>query len=229
MWRSGQCGRMGLMFTGLIETVGAVVQTSRTTGGARIQIQAAWPDGGAPREGDSVAVNGACLTAVEPAHGTFSADLSPETVSRTLLAGLRPGDQVNLERALRVGGRLGGHFVQGHVDAVVRIISISRAGGFARWRITLPEAQSREVAVKGSAALDGVSLTVAAAGDGWFEVALIPATLDATTLGAHRPGDALHLETDVLAKYVARSIQHGMPEGPSIWEAFLDRSVHEAD
>ncbi|NOZ79564.1 MAG: riboflavin synthase [Acidobacteria bacterium] len=217
------------MFTGLIEAVGSVVETSRTAGGFRLRIQARWPDDEDPRKGDSVAVNGACLTAVEPEPGAFSADLSPETLSRTRLSSLRPGDAVNLERALRAGGRLGGHFVQGHVDAVVRILSISNAGSFARWRISLPTAQSREVAVKGSVALDGVSLTVAALGDGWFEVALIPATLEATALGRRRPGDALHLETDVLAKYVARSIEKGASAGPSVWEVFLDRGSNEAD
>ncbi len=216
------------MFTGLIETVGSIARSSRTAGGVRLEVRAAWPDEAGLRAGDSVAVNGACLTAIDPVQEGFSADLSPETVSRTLLARLKSGDLVNLERAIRVGDRLGGHFVSGHVDAVVRIVSIAGSGGFARWRITLPEAQSLEVAAKGSVALDGVSLTVAAIGDDWFEVALIPATLQATTLGKRRPGDTLHLETDILAKYVARAMHADAPKGPSIWDAFLEQDSHEA-
>lgn len=194
------------MFTGLIETVGTVDTVSRSGGGARITISARWTDGELPREGDSIAVNGACLTAVDPTASGFSADLSPETLERTLLDELGSGHPVNLERALKLGARLGGHIVQGHIDTIVRLVSVRPEGNFQTWRLTLPKEHAAEVALKGSVAIDGVSLTVAGLGADWFEVALIPATLQATTLGTLRTGAALHLETDVLAKYVAQRL-----------------------
>jgi riboflavin synthase len=207
------------MFTGLIETIGSVRRVVRTGGGARLELVAAWPDDTPPEQGDSVAVNGACLTAVEPGPEAFSADLSPETLNRTLLAELRPGGKVNLERALKLGDRLGGHLVQGHVDAQVRVLAIQGEGGFQRWRLSLPAEHGDEVAEKGSVALDGVSLTVSANGGSWFEVALIPETLTATTLGTLAVGSRLHLETDVLAKYVARRLDatasNGAASNPS--------------
>lgn len=194
------------MFTGLIEAVGSVEQLLRGGSGGRLRISASWPDNVTPSSGDSVAVDGACLTVVDPDANGFSADLSPETLARTLLGTLRTGSKVNLERALRLGDRFGGHIVQGHVDTVVRVLSVRPEGGFQRWRMTLPGEQAREVASKGSITLNGVSLTVAALGADWFEVALIPATLDTTTLGEKRQGVNLHLETDVLAKYVAQRL-----------------------
>jgi riboflavin synthase len=194
------------MFTGLIESVGTVRRLARSRGGARLDIAVDWPDASPVQRGDSVAVNGACLTAVDPSADGFAADLSPETLDRTLLGRLQPGAPVNLERALRLGDRFGGHIVQGHVDAHVRLASIHPEGGFQRWRLSLPTAQRREVAAKGSVTLDGVSLTVSALGTDWFEVALIPETLGATTLGGLAAGGRLHLETDVLAKYVAQRL-----------------------
>lgn len=194
------------MFTGLIESIGNVRRMTRIGGGARLTIEAVWPDGSAPNQGDSIAVNGACLTALEPTEKDFTADLSSETLNRTLLGGLRPGARVNLERALRLGDRLGGHIVQGHVDAHTQLLSIRPEGTFQRWRLAIPSALSREIAAKGSVTLDGVSLTVSTLGADWFEVALIPETLAATTLGALSSGARLHLETDVLAKYVARRL-----------------------
>jgi riboflavin synthase len=199
------------MFTGLIEAVGAVEAVRRAGGGAELRVSVAWPDGEVPAPGDSVAVDGACLTVREPTAAGFAADLSPETLRRTLLERLRPGDPVNLERALRLGDRLGGHIVQGHVDGVVQLRSIRPESGFARWRLSLPAERAAEVAAKGSVALAGVSLTVAELGPDWFEVALIPATLEATTLGRLRAGASLHLETDILAKYVARRLAGGGP------------------
>lgn len=199
------------MFTGLVETVGTVESLTRSGGGARLAVVAHWPGGERPKAGDSVAVNGACLTAVEPTAAGFAADLSPETLQRTLLGKLAGGHAVNLERALRLGDRLGGHIVQGHIDTTVQLLSVRPAGGFQTWRLSLPVRHVREVALKGSVALDGVSLTVAGLGRDWFEVALIPATLETTTLGRLRAGANLHLETDILAKYVAQRLDGSSP------------------
>ena len=192
------------MFTGLIETTGTVEQLRRDGNGGRLTITTIWPDAVVPETGESIAVDGVCLTVIKPDDGRFTADLSPETLDRTLLGSLRAGARVNLERALRLGDRFGGHIVQGHVDTIVRILNIRPEGGFQRWRLSLPRAQAREVASKGSVTVSGVSLTVAARGSDWFEIALIPATLESTTLGTLRQGAELHLETDVLAKYVAQ-------------------------
>ncbi len=199
------------MFTGLIEAVGSVGRLTKSGAAARLQVFVTWPDGDLPQTGDSIAVDGACLTASEPMSGGFAADLSPETLERTLLRAARPGQPVNLERALRLGDRLGGHIVQGHVDGVVRILSTQTESGFQRWRMSLPAEHAREVAAKGSVALNGVSLTVAGLGRDWFEVALIPTTLEGTSLGKLRTGAELHLETDVLAKYVARRVGGAPP------------------
>jgi riboflavin synthase len=194
------------MFTGLIETVGTARRLVRSGGGARLEIEVKWPDDLLPEQGDSIAVNGACLTALSPSAVAFTADLSPETLDRTLLGEIQPGHRVNLERALRLGDRIGGHLVQGHVDAHVQIVSIHPEGGFQRWRLSLPADHAREIASKGSVTLHGVSLTVSTLGRDWFEVALIPETLGSTTLGKLATGARLHLETDVLAKYVARRL-----------------------
>lgn len=211
------------MFTGLIESIGSVRRMTRVGGGARLSIEVAWPDESAPKQGDSIAVNGACLTALEPTKLDFTADLSSETLNRTLLGGLRPGTKVNLERALRLGDRFGGHIVQGHVDAHTQLVSIRPEGSFQRWRLAIPPAHSREIAAKGSVTLDGVSLTVSTLGADWFEVTLIPETLAATTLGTLSSGALIHLETDVLAKYVARRLSGssgGTTAGSAIDEIF---------
>lgn len=199
------------MFTGLIEAVGTVERLARSGASATLGVSVTWPDGDVPKAGDSIAVNGACLTAVEPTASRFSADLSSETLQRTLFHAARPGQPVNLERALRLGDRLGGHIVQGHVDDVVRVLTIRPEGDFQSWRLSLPAARADEIAAKGSVALNGVSLTVAKLGTDWFEVALIPTTLEATNLGGLRAGAELHLETDVLAKYVARRLGGSTP------------------
>lgn len=195
------------MFTGLVESVGAVARIAPSGSGARLTVDARWPDQTPPRPGDSIAVNGACLTAVDVTDGSFSADVSPETVDRTLLGSLRVAESVNLERALRLGDRVGGHLVQGHVDGVAQLLSVRDEGGFSRWRMSLPAGCASEVATKGSIAVHGVSLTVALMGTDWFEVALIPETLRATSLGSLRVGASLHIETDVLAKYIARRLE----------------------
>jgi riboflavin synthase len=206
------------MFTGLIESVGTVGRLERRGSGARLRVEVTWPDNDLPAPGDSIAVNGACLTALDSSPTGFSADLSPETLDRTLLAELKSGDRVNLERALRLGDRIGGHIVQGHVDGATRIISIRPESGFQRWRMSLPSELANEIASKGSVAVEGVSLTVAATGNDWFDVALIPATLEATTLGRMTVGARLHLETDVLAKYVTQRLD---TPGPSALETIF--------
>ena len=208
------------MFTGLIESIGEVQSVVPHGGGHRLVLSASWPDDVPPAEGDSVAVNGVCLTVLSPSPRGFHADLSPETTRRTLLGRLHPGGRVNLERALQLGARLGGHLVQGHVDGTVRILEIRNEGGFQRWRLSLPPEFAPEVAAKGSVALDGVSLTVARVGSGFFEVALIPATLRATPLGSASQGRELHLETDVLAKYVRRSLEQPGASGSALEELF---------
>lgn len=157
--------------------------------------------------GDSVAVNGVCLTAVEVGDGVFTADVMRETLERSSLAGLGVGVRVNLERAVRASDRLGGHIVQGHVDGVGDVQGRTAGENWDVVRIGLPERLSRYVVEKGSIAVDGVSLTVSGVGDGWFEVSLIPTTLESTTLGLRQPGERVNLEVDVIAKYVERLVR----------------------
>lgn len=194
------------MFTGLIETVATVRRLSPVPGGKSLELDVHWPDGVPPCVGDSIAVNGACLTAVQLTDHGFVAELSGETLGRTLLGTLKPGDRVNIERALRLGDRLGGHIVQGHVDATIRLLAVRPEGRFSRWRLSLPQEHARQLVAKGSVCVDGVSLTVASLAEDCFEIALIGETLQSTTLGDRRTGAEMHLETDVLAKYVARQV-----------------------
>jgi riboflavin synthase len=196
------------MFTGIVEGTGTVVTLAVAPGGAgaRLEVEAPWP-AGALATGDSVAVDGCCLTVAATTPTGFAADLVAETLRRTALGRLAAGDRVNLERPLALGGRLGGHLVQGHVDGVARVLDRSPVGEGEEVRVELPEALARYVVEKGSIAVDGVSLTVAGVGEGWFAVALVPHTLATTTLGGRRPGDPVHLEVDVVAKYVERLVQ----------------------
>ena len=192
------------MFTGLISDLGVVERVDPRAGGARITIR----PGGLPVDdlepGESVACNGACLTVVERGGGRVSFDAVPETLARTTLGTWRSGTRVNLERALRLSDRLGGHMVQGHVDAVGKILARAVEGQGARLTVSLPAAIAPLVAEKGSIAIDGVSLTVARAGRDRFEVALIPETLSRTVLGEAETGTAVNLEADVVARHVAR-------------------------
>ena len=193
------------MFTGIVEGVGTVAElaVAPDRSGARLRLAAPFLAADLAL-GDSVAVNGCCVTVAGREPDGFSADLVAETLRRTALGRLRPGDRVNLERPLAVGGRLGGHLVQGHVDGVARLLERRPVGDGEELRVELPEPLARYVVEKGSIAIDGVSLTVAGLGPGWFGVALVPHTLQVTTLGQRRPGDPLQLEVDVVAKYVER-------------------------
>ena len=195
------------MFTGIVEGTGTVAALAVADGGggARLEVEAPFLAGDL-RLGESVAVNGCCLTVAEPTPGGFAADLVAETLRRTALGGLAAGDAVNLERPLALGGRLGGHLVQGHVDGVARVLERKPVGEGEEVRVELPPDLERYVVEKGSIAVDGVSLTVAGVGPGWFAVALVPHTLEVTTLGRRRPGDPVQLEVDVVAKSVERLV-----------------------
>jgi riboflavin synthase len=201
------------MFSGIVEELGEVLSVEHLDGAARITVRGPGVAAGT-RPGDSVAVNGTCLTVTGVCGAAFSADVMAETLARTGLGGLGPGSPVNLERALRVGDRLGGHLVQGHVDGVGRVVSRAGAGPWEVVRISAPPGLARYLVEKGSVAVDGVSLTVSALGRGpdgqpWFEVSLIPATLAATTLGTAAPGTGVNLEADVIGKYVERLLGGG--------------------
>jgi riboflavin synthase len=183
------------MFTGIVEELGELVTLAPlTVRGPLVTVDA--------RPGDSIAVNGVCLTVVSVADGAFSADVIPETLRRSALGRLAPGDPVNLERAATLATRIGGHLVQGHVDGVGTV----RAAG-PELRVELPDGLSRYLVEKGSITVDGVSLTVVRVTDTWFEVHLIPATIERTTLGRKRIGDPVNLEVDVIAKYVERLVR----------------------
>jgi riboflavin synthase len=190
------------VFTGIIEELGEVVALEPRGDSAVLAVRASTV---APH-GASVAVNGVCLTVVGADSGTLSFDVMAETLKRSVVGALRAGERVNLERAVRADGRLDGHIVQGHVDGTGVVVSRTPGDAWDAVRFGLPPELSRYVAEKGSIAVDGVSLTVTAVGDDWFEVGLIPETLRATTLGAKQPGDPVNLEVDVLAKYIARLV-----------------------
>jgi riboflavin synthase len=195
------------MFTGIVEGTStvAVLAVAADAGGARLEVEAPWLAGQLAL-GESVAVNGCCVTVAEPTAAGFAADLVAETLRRTALGGLEAGARVNLERPLPLGGRLGGHLVQGHVDGIARVLDRTPVGDGEEVRIELPPELQRYVVEKGSIAVDGVSLTVAGVGPGWFAVALVPHTLEVTTLGERHPGDPVQLEVDVVAKYIERLV-----------------------
>lgn len=192
------------MFTGIVGT-GRVARVRRR--GGRVELTIASPAARGLRTGDSVAVNGVCLTAVRARRRRFAVQAVPETLARTTLGGLRAGEEVNVELAVRPSDRLGGHIVQGHVDGAATVTGLTDEDGSRRMTVSVPDALLRYVVPKGSVALDGVSLTVAALVPGGFEVALIPHTLEHTTLGRVRPGGRLNVEVDVLAKYVEKLVR----------------------
>jgi len=191
------------VFSGIVERVGRIERLEQGRDGAvRLAIAAVFRD--APAAGASIAVNGACLTVERSGPSGFEVTAVPETLRRTTLGSLRPEARVNLERALRVGDELGGHWVQGHVDAVAEVASVSRRGSDVLVRVRVPEALRRFVAAKGSIAIDGISLTVAAWEDPCLTVALIPYTLEHTIASEYEPGSRVNLEADVLARYLER-------------------------
>jgi riboflavin synthase len=191
------------VFTGIVEERGRVRSLRAGPDGARLEVSCRTVAGDAD-VGDSVAVNGVCLTVVDRDDGALAFDLASETLARSTLDALRPDDAVNLERPVTLATRLGGHLVQGHVDGVGAVDAVDRDAGGWVLRIRQSAGLERYLVEKGSIAVDGVSLTVAAVADGGFAVALIPHTLAATTLGQRRAGDSVNLEVDVLAKYVER-------------------------
>jgi riboflavin synthase len=192
------------VFTGLVQELGRIDSIARSDSGARLTIETALA--AQLREGDSIAVNGVCLTAINVDGGLFGAEVSNETLQRSSLGGADIGRAVNLELPLRASDRLGGHIVQGHVDAVGTVSAVSDDGFARRVEIESPEPLLRYVVEKGSIAVDGVSLTVVGLNQRSFTVSLIPETLQRTTLGTAQPGTKVNLEVDVLAKYVERLI-----------------------
>ena len=206
------------MFTGIVQELGEVAAIERHGDAARLTVRGAAPFAQDAELGESIAVNGVCLTVTEILDGTFTADVTGETLNRSGLGQLTEGAPVNLERSVRLADRLGGHLVQGHVDATATVLSRTPAAHWDQVRISLPRSISHYVVEKGSMAVDGVSLTVSAlsapeAADAWFEVCLIPETLKRTTFGTKEPGDTVNLEVDVIAKYVERLLSGQNAEG----------------
>ncbi|MFI9836848.1 riboflavin synthase [Nonomuraea sp. NPDC051941] len=193
------------MFTGIIEEKGEVVAIDQAGGGAVLSVRGPVVTSDA-KHGDSIAVNGVCLTVVEVEDGVFTVDVMRESLDRSSLGGLKQGSPVNLERAVRADQRLGGHIVQGHVDGTAVLLSREPGESWDDVRFSLPEALSPYVAEKGSIAIDGISLTVTTVDDDSFGVSLIPTTLKLTTMGERQVGDTVNIEVDVIAKYVERLV-----------------------
>jgi riboflavin synthase len=200
------------MFTGIVREIGAVEEVDRSSAGARLRIAAGLASELNP--GDSVSVAGACLTVASRGDGTFEADVMNQTLSLTTLGGVEPGGRVNLEPALRAGESLGGHLVQGHVDATAEVTSARDDGIARRLEVQVPAPLRRYLVEHGSVTVDGVSLTVAALTQEGFEVSLIPETLERTTLGAAAEGGRVNLEVDQIARYVERLVQGFEKEEP---------------
>lgn len=194
------------MFTGLIEDTGRVTAFERRAQAALLQVSTSLPQEEIAI-GDSVAVNGACLTVTRKSDGVLTFDVSPESLSATTLGSLASGSMVNLERAMRLGDRMGGHIVTGHVDAIGRLVRTNEVSGNHVLEFALPAESSRYLVAKGSVTINGISLTVNSVTQGGFSVNIIPHTLTATTLHTLRPGDRVNIETDIIGKYVERLIQ----------------------
>ena len=202
------------MFTGIVEEVGRIQDIDIRPTGARLTIACdTVVEDASP--GSSIAVNGVCLTALNPTASTFEADLAPETLRRTNLGALQPGSLVNLERPLQASGRLSGHVVQGHVDGTGEFLSFDLLGDNNWWlKIRIPEELDRYIVYKGSIAIDGISLTVAAIENRIVSVTIIPHTYEQTSLRDHKPGDRVNLECDILAKYVEKMLANSRPPEP---------------
>lgn len=198
------------MFTGIVEELGEVTAVEKLGDASRFRLRGAVVTEGA-KHGDSIAVNGVCLTVVDLGEHEFTADVMAETLNRSSLGALTTGSRVNLERPMALGGRLGGHIVQGHVDGTGRIVEREISENWEIVKISLPPELTRYVVEKGSITVDGVSLTVVDAGPDYFTISLIPTTLALTTLGIKGPGDPVNLEVDVLAKYVERLLGNSAP------------------
>ncbi|NUS73663.1 MAG: riboflavin synthase [Corynebacteriales bacterium] len=198
------------MFTGIVEELGEVSELISLNQAARLTVYGPLATSDA-RPGDSISVNGVCLTVVEVANGNFVADVMAETLSRSSLQSLTVGSKVNLERAARLGDRLGGHLVQGHVDAVGEVVERLPSEHWEVVRISLPTGFARYIVEKGSITVDGVSLTVTEISDSHFAVSLIPETLKRTVLGEKKPGELVNLEIDVIAKYVEKLVAPHAP------------------
>lgn len=212
------------MFTGIIEAVGRVAVIEPKQQDFRLRIATGALDLGDVQLGDSIAVNGVCLTAVELPGDGFWADVSGETLKRTNFDALKPGSAVNLEKALTPTTRLGGHLVSGHVDGVGELIARVAAGRSERFRIGAPAALAKYIAEKGSICVDGISLTVNAVEDAIFELNIVPHTLQETTLAGFRPGRRVNLEVDIIARYLERLVlgeKAADPQAGGITEAFL--------
>ncbi|HEY3681875.1 MAG TPA: riboflavin synthase [Streptosporangiaceae bacterium] len=200
------------MFTGIVEELGEIAGIEQAEASARLRVHGPLVTSDA-KHGDSIAVNGVCLTVVDAADGHFTADVIAETLDRSSLGALAPGSTVNLERSVPVGGRLSGHIVQGHVDATSTVLARHPGDRWEDVWFELPASLARFVAEKGAIAIDGISLTVCDVTADRFSVSLIPTTLDATTLGGARVGDTVNLEADVIAKYTERLLLGGADHG----------------
>jgi len=213
------------MFTGIIQATGTLRESRETGGDRRMRFEAGGLDLQSVAVGDSIAVNGCCLTAVEVEATGFAADVSLESLARTTLGRLAPGDRVNLEPALTLSTPLGGHLVSGHIDGVGEVVSRTPDGRSERWRFRAPDALGRYIAEKGSIAIEGISLTVNRVEGAGFEVNIVPHTSAVTTLGEYGPGQSVNLEVDLVARYLERLMQGG--EGINrggVSEALLRRS-----
>lgn len=202
------------MFTGIVENVGRIESLDKGPQGGRLRVNAG-PLAASLAIAGSVAVNGCCLTVVELAGEIFAADLSSETLNRTAFGEMKPGGGANLERPLTAGKELGGHFMQGHVDGIGRVARLAAEGPNWWFGVRVPPEVERYVVMKGSIAIDGISLTVASLADGIVEVAIIPYTYENTNLHALVPGDAVNLEADILAKYVEKLLDTRRAPAPS--------------
>lgn len=211
------------MFTGIIQALGKVVAIEMKGGDARLRVDTGRLDMSNVNTGDSIAVSGVCLTAVEHSASGFAADVSGETLARTTLGHLRPGDAVNLEKALTLGAPLGGHLVSGHVDGVGTVVSRKEEGRSVRFGFQAPDTLARYIAEKGSICVDGVSLTVNAVNGAQFEVNIVPHTLAQTTLDSFQPGSEVNLEVDLLARYLERLLlgEGAAKSGSAITREFL--------